>query len=282
LRRYYSNIYHGKANRWAIINDYRRGLRFKVDRAAYMGSAIYWQGWHHLEELKYIEQELRGDETFIDAGANTGEFTISVAGRLPAGLVLAFEPQPDMYKTLAENVRINNFHNVRLICEGLSDREGEVPLYTSNDRKRFDGVHEGLFTQFPDEWRADPAGTMRLRTLDSVLEEQGIAKVDWLKVDVEGGELPLLRGASRMLATNRPRLLVEVNEPTFRSAGYCGADLEDFLRGFGYLSYRLQRNGLIPIQIRSIGDRPCNVLFLSESEMNPPVQEQKASSKELP
>lgn len=64
---------------WVTISDFRGHYFLTVNPCAYMGSSLYWLGWHHRWEIEYLEHSLRPEDVFIDAGANLGEFTIAAA-----------------------------------------------------------------------------------------------------------------------------------------------------------------------------------------------------------
>lgn len=243
LRKYYAKHYAGREDRWIIINDYDGNLRMLIDRSCYMGASIYWAGFHHLWELSYLEKVLRPNMIFVDVGANQGEFTLFAAKRLHQGIVLAFEPQEQMFELLQKNVEMNNFSNVRLFKYGLGNGEGCAALYTSLDTTLHDGWHEGLFTLYPSDYRNNFVQTIPLKRLDTVLLENGIDRVDIIKIDVEGAELFVLQGAEKLLELNRPKLLLEINEETFNQAGYSTADLLDFLSKYDYRFYKFLRGG---------------------------------------
>ena len=86
----------------------------RVDRNSYMGGSIFWNGFHHASELIFLNKYLKSDMTFIDIGANQGEFTLFAADKLKDGSVLAFEPTPFQLGLLEQNVQLNNFSHVSI------------------------------------------------------------------------------------------------------------------------------------------------------------------------
>ncbi len=233
---------------WTVIEDYDGDLKIRVDRSAFMGSSIYWFGYHAFNELQLLNRVLKSPMVFADVGANQGEFTLFAAKRLCEGSVLAFEPVKSLYSQLVENVRMNGFQNVTTYDFGLSDRSGIHDIYTSDDRKVHYSLHDGLCTLFRTEQRSKLLGSVRVTAFDEVFESSGLQRLDVMKVDVEGSELPALRGAERSLKKYKPIVLVEINEVTFQSAGYSTGDLASFLRALGYSFHLIKAFGwTIPI-----------------------------------
>ena len=89
VRRFYVNKYKNKANAYVTIDYFDGDLRFGLDRASYMGSLIYWRGFHSRNELQCLGRLLQPNMTFVDVGANRGEFTVYAAKRLIDGCVYA-------------------------------------------------------------------------------------------------------------------------------------------------------------------------------------------------
>lgn len=234
---------------WVTIPDYRGRYFLKIDRSAYMGSSIYWLGWHHRWEIEYLEKNLRHDDVFIDIGANFGEFTVAVAGRLSQGRVIASEPHEPTHYMLAESVNLNKFSNVILLPYGLGATDGKATLFDRPSYREAGLRNEGLFTQFSDASRDVIAGSMIVRRLDTLVDELRLNRLDWIKIDVEGAEFAVLQGACSTLETYRPKLLVELNRQTFTVAGYSPGKLLDWLQAKGYQPYRFASFGrIVPLR----------------------------------
>jgi len=219
---------------WVTIDDYDGSLKMRIDRSAFMGSSIYWFGYHAFNELQVLNKILKPGMVFADVGANQGEFTLFAARRVGSGRVLAFEPVDTLHRHLIENIAMNGFENVMTYDFGLSDQKGEHSIYTSDDREVHYSLHDGLCTLFPTEQRSQVMGKVRVGVFDEMFDSTDLSRLDVMKVDVEGSELPALRGAERSLRKYKPILFVEINEQTFQAAGYSTADLVNFLSGLGY------------------------------------------------
>ena len=262
VRRHYAKHYAGGSDSLIVLDDFDGDLKFRVDRASYMGSLIYWRGYHSRPQLMCLDRFLQPHMVFADVGANHGEFTTFAAKRLGQGKVLAFEPLEENYRWLVENVQLNRFPNVLTYQLGLSDRPGEVDFFTSNDTRLFGSSHEGLATMFPGGDRTAYAGRAQVDVFDDVFRETGLRRLDGMKIDVEGAELSVLRGARQSIQRHQPFILVEINAETYQAAGYCKKDLCEFLQGLDYQVFNIGRHGdWVPINADQLFDL-CNVLWL--------------------
>ena len=113
VRRHFVKRYAGTSRGSIVVNDFDGDLKRRIDRASYMGSLIYWRGYHSLNELFCLRTLLKPTSVFADVGANQGEFTTFAAKYVRNGRVLSFEPLLDNFVVLKENVEINQFQNVR-------------------------------------------------------------------------------------------------------------------------------------------------------------------------
>lgn len=145
---------------------------------------------------------------FIDIGANIGGYSLFVAGHAgPGARILAIEPQPIIFDRLVQNIALNSSGTVKAIACALADKEGEMTLFLSARNK---GESSVKFVGTPDV--NDKSVQVPARKLLNLLDEEGIARIDALKIDVEGAEdlilVPFLRDAPRDLL---PRLFIIEN-----------------------------------------------------------------------
>lgn len=144
---------------------------------------------------------------FVDVGANAGVYTTRLASQgVP---VHAFEPSQDIYALLCENVK--HFGNVTVYPYALSDKNCEVEFYLLSD----DYVPNRFLTKVPEHGPAPIKCPIRVeaRTLDSFK----IENVGLIKVDVEGHEYEVLRGAMQTLTEQKPTLIVEIHPPIWKN-----------------------------------------------------------------
>jgi len=151
-----------------------------------------WAGVFERENQRLLTRLLRPGDRFVDVGANVGFFTLLGARRVGSGGgVLAFEPLESNLELLRRHVELNGASQVSVIPTALADRSGRGSF-----------GHQGS----PSQARLDPRGetTVEIDTLDNALERKGWDSVRAVKVDVEGAEARVLRGARRTMAAARP------------------------------------------------------------------------------
>lgn len=157
--------------------------------------------------------------TFVDVGAHIGRYTVMVAKTLGInGKVIACEPSPDTFSALMRNIRVNNLSNVTALNLAVGDRDGTGILY-------FHGTDPILHSLVRKAANSVP---VTIRTLDSLLSELKIDDLKLVKIDVEGAEMLVLRGAKETLQKYHPlTVIVEVTDSTER-------DVTTFLQQFGF------------------------------------------------
>jgi FkbM family methyltransferase len=239
LRRFYAAKYAESENPWTTISDVDGDLKFRVDRSSYIGSLLFWRGYHSLKERLLLDKLLTPQMVFVDVGANQGELTLCAAKRLHAGTVLSFEPIETNYRCLLENISLNGFQNVAAYNFGLWHEPGCMEMYTSTDR----AYREEWATMFRSGYRSAEVGVVRVEAFDEVFSETGLERLDVMKIDVEGAELPVLRGACGTLKRYRPTILMEVSKVTYEAAGYTTRDVVDFLGRLDYEIFLIKPRG---------------------------------------
>lgn len=138
-------------------------------------------------------------DTVIDVGANIGGYALRAA--LVAKTVIAIEPEPNNFRQLRENIRLNKLTNVIPMQVAISDASGTSMLYLASD--------SGRHSLEASSW-GQPTGQsldVELMTLDEVVVSLGIDRINWLKVDVERHELPALIGAAHALSITQNLIL---------------------------------------------------------------------------
>jgi FkbM family methyltransferase len=126
---------------------------------------------------------------------------------------------------------------------GLSDNNGAAPIYASCGQGDAQDEHYGLGSLYGATVEATPLQTIEVATLDSYLEQHSTPRPDIIKIDIEGAELPCLKGAERTLRHHQPLLIVEVQEQSSTAAGYRQTDILDYLSRLGYTFESIGHNG---------------------------------------
>jgi FkbM family methyltransferase len=256
LRRFYAARFReNEKPSHTVINDFDGDLEFQVDRASYIGGAIYWLGYHSLDERILLSRIFKPTDVFCDIGANIGELTTYAARRVPTGHVLAFEPASSVYQQLLTNIQLNGFTNVSTYNLGLSDKPGDFEMYTSSESADLELYHshcEGQGTIFQSDYRSVRTEVVRMERFDDVFAGTGIGNLDVVKIDVEGAELLVLRGAYNTLKRYKPKIILEINEETYNAAGYSYKDVFDFLKRLNYDVFLAEPHGFLHRRIKRV------------------------------
>ena len=227
----------------SLVNNSMGNIKMEVDKNSYMGGSIYWSGYHHINEILYLNKFLKNDMTFIDIGANQGEFSLFAASKLNNGKVISFEPVSKQYNYFIKNIELNNFKNIEINQYGLSDQISKLPVYTSLNKKIHGGTHEGLSTLYKSEERSEFEENIDLKIFDEEYKEK-LSRLDFIKIDIEGAELFALKGMKNTIEKFKPDILIEINNDTFKSAGYTINDILYFLEIFNYKPFKIFRGNL--------------------------------------
>lgn len=192
-------------------------------------------------ERRLVASLLRRGDVVYDIGANVGLYTLIAARRVGAeGVVYAFEPAAETFAILEQNIARNGLASrVRLFRSGVSDVLGALDLLGGGDYR--------AYASFAAPNERDHSGRrerVRIQSLDELVPE--LRPPTFVKIDVEGWESRVLRGAESTLTAHHPDLLVEFNAAACTAAGTSTAALYAQLVELGYRLYRLEDGRAVP------------------------------------
>lgn len=167
----------------------------------------------------------------IDVGANIGYYSVLGATVIgPQKHVFAFEPQVGVANKLRQNLELNGLSNVTVFPMALSDSEGTVQFCVPLDgEEAFGSMHNN--GRFPVKATVD----VPTKRLDDVIAEESFPEVSLVKMDAEGAELLILRGATNLMkSAKKPTIIFEANETNMKPFGYGVFDLLQFVQAHGY------------------------------------------------
>ncbi len=180
---------------------------------------------YEVDKHRLLGRILRPGDVFVDVGANRGDFSV-LAGRKvgPMGRVISVEPEPTNVRWLREALAANGIDDVVTVCEcAVSDGEGTATLHVSN--------RSGAHSLMTEQEGSGEDITVPTRTLDRLLADEGVERPRAVKIDVEGADLLVLRGATELLAATEPLVLLIDLHP------HLGADVlaaQDLLTSAGF------------------------------------------------
>jgi FkbM family methyltransferase len=225
-------------------------------------------GWHvgffgsYEPELRDIMRTvLAADAVAIDVGANVGWHTLLMARLVGArGRVLAFEPNPSVRDQLLRNVQLNRLGQVEIMSCALAETPGVLNFFAP---VAGDPASASGHIVSPENL---PSGSIRVEasTLDLVAAEKQLGRIDFVKIDAEGYEWPVLQGAQETIARFRPFIIFEFDRAYAVRGGESSAHFGEFFRKHGYRLFSVGRNWAELIDVHNF---PANAnIFAVPSE----------------
>jgi FkbM family methyltransferase len=233
-------------------------LLVSVKKRYYLGRLRRF-GTRQEPDLRVVRGFVTSGDAVVDIGAHVGWYTRFLSQLVSGtGHVFSIEPVPETFEILSWCVQRLRLRNVTLLNCAVSDKSGsalmEVPRYSGGGRNFYQARIVDKKTEADAVTYEVPA-----HTLDELLGLRLRRRVSFIKCDVEGNELAVVRGASETIRGFRPVWLIEVSsDPDRRSSP--AAQLFDLLGQSGYGAYWLQGHRLTR---RSVGDRSVNYVFLT-------------------
>jgi FkbM family methyltransferase len=182
------------------------GVVFSGDLASPIDRHAYLFGGYDLDSIQLFIAACRDRRLVLDIGANVGNHSMFFASAFKQ--VEAFEPNSALWSQFERNAALNGPKNIRLHRFGLSDRPGQLPLYTAGEYYHGLGT---LIADYPYGQSLDATSIARLEVLDDYLPDLQPSAV---KIDVQGFEANVLRGMRRILEKSRPVVWTEVGQST--------------------------------------------------------------------
>jgi FkbM family methyltransferase len=224
-----------QASRWFLVCPVEPDLWFRIFDFDHLSESQLFLG-HRFEPATtdLVRELLRPGMVVFDVGANLGRFALQAARAVgPEGQVHAFEPTADILRRLSHNAALNALDNVVAVRAAVAEQPGDVTLHQCDRITEINSIY-GAQTDLYDD-RPWHTTTVPCISLDSYCREQDIGHVDFVKIDVEGAELSVLRGARELLDGDQaPLLLVEFFPAAMERAGYDEDVLRAELVGLGY------------------------------------------------
>jgi FkbM family methyltransferase len=191
--------------------------------------------WEPHNDRHVFVSHLREGMTVMDVGANWGLYSLLISRAVgPSGKVYAFEPVPEIFARLKEHIALNNATNVIPVPIALSDEKGVAKMSVR-------GGGSSFFRHLSNEFVE-----VQVERLDDFVEREGIERVDAIKIDVEGAELKVIRGADKTIRRDKPILMVEIQAATLQAAGTTPEELFETIVSYGYNAFVIRHGKAIP------------------------------------
>ncbi|MEX1188512.1 MAG: FkbM family methyltransferase [Bacteroidia bacterium] len=205
-----------------VVIEVFSGLKIEVDPQKDKGveSALFYTGTYEAGTLSFITDYLNEGDCFVDIGANIGLMSITAAQKVGVkGKVVSFEPNPSTADILNRNIVYNRINNIEVIPIALGSALGKAFIYPNWHINRGGA---SLIRKLEGEAGIE----VEVSTLDRLMDKRNL-KPQMLKIDVEGFELEVLRGASSCLQNEFPPIvIVEISAERETSGGHFSSILE--------------------------------------------------------
>lgn len=211
-------------------------LRLPMMRRIFEASYHLYKDKMEAAQVGQLRRFVSAGTTVIDVGANIGFFALKFSEWVsPPGKVIAIEPEPTNLKRLERAVRRHHQGgNIELIEGVAAELDGTLHLVVN--------------PHHPADHRLGGQGLpVTSFTLDRIMSDRHWPAVSLIKIDVQGAEMRVLRGAAELLHRYRPVLYVEVDDIALSEAGTSASALSEYLAGFGYEMFELNASGPQPI-----------------------------------
>jgi FkbM family methyltransferase len=212
-------------------------LRLRVYLGNDLSLSLYVFRAFEPNEFVFLRRVLEPGMVVLDGGANEGLYSLYAARRVgPRGAVLAVEPSTREFSRLLANIELNRLRNVEGMRVALGSRGGDARLAVAQTQ------HSGMNALDPQASGQSPAPwtesheTVRVETIDEIVAQRGLQRLDLVKLDIEGSEADALAGARAAISCFRPIILLEVEEARLASQGRTRNEL---VRALGELGYDL-------------------------------------------
>lgn len=189
----------------------REGIRFEVDLAEGIELSLFLFGKFQRHIIKNSFLEIKPDFVIIDIGANVGLMTLQFAGLVPRGKVFSFEPTHYALGRLKKNLSLNPelAKNVNVINSFVSEKSDTDPHIVAYSSWRVNGERHGQEHPVHLGTAHDTKGVPSI-SFDDFAAQQQFEKIDFIKVDTDGHEYEVFKGAKKAIARYRPKIIFEI------------------------------------------------------------------------
>ena len=208
----------------AVRNGIAKGLKFNTGESC----PELALGTYEVPIQKIFAQHLKTGDVFYDIGANVGFFSIIAAKLVGGGKVYAFEPGSENAKSIRHNAELNDFKQIEVIEKAVSNTSGTGEFLLA----KYSGGHALATADAPP----DLAGkvTVDLVSIDDLIASEQIEPPNFVKIDVEGAELDVLKGMTQTIKTYQPTVIYEVDDGDRAAYERKYQELADFFESFSY------------------------------------------------
>jgi FkbM family methyltransferase len=225
-----SNAYY-KASSIRVCNRY--GVNYRLDISDYQNWLLYF--YCKTDSSFGLLSYLKSGDIILDMGGNIGQTAMMMAKTAGEQCkVYSFEPFPDTYSKFVANLKLNPSLEKRVVIThcALGDTPSMLQMY--KDCESNSGSNRIVTSKAVEKEMVQ----VPVSTIDIFAKENNLTKIDFIKIDVEGFEMNVLKGAAITLQSLKPQLFIELNDGSLKEQGSSAEELLSFLKAIGYKIFK--------------------------------------------
>lgn len=245
----------------------RAGHKMLLDPRSRTEGGPFWNGEFDEDDVAFFRAGILPGDTVFDVGANVGLISIPIGCHLKAlgsGKLISFEPIPGNYERLTANMKLNGLDGIaRAYNVALGDQEGtlEISMETRHGAKTGNAIQSKIVGDSKDHTKFSCV----LTRLDTFVKQEGIDKVDFMKVDIEGAEMLFLNGAAEFITAHRPTIYGEFNAGLMPQFNHSFLDVYAFFKERNYRAFGFA-DILQPVELTNPTPTTGNAFFVASEK----------------
>ncbi len=218
------NNYQYPKNSVRIFEYY--GVMLKLDISDYLAHYLYF-GFKDSSHIK-LYTLVKKDNLVFDIGTNFGTTLLQFAKIIGKnGIAYGFEPDPTNFSICQNNIKLNKFSNIRVENLGVGSKDDTLLLVV-------DSEHNRGMNKISLENNGKESFFVKIICIDDWVDSKNITQIDLIKIDVEGFEMEVLKGAEKTLKTIKPILFIELDDNNLKLQNSSAKELVEYLMFLGY------------------------------------------------
>ncbi len=202
------------------------GIKMKLNISNLVDHCVYFSD--DQKALNAFLKHLKSTDVVIDIGANIGYTTLLFSKVCGEGEVISIEPSKELFETIENHIKLNNLNNITPLNVAVGEKEKKAKLYSVSEN------NSGMNRIFENDTISFNSEIITIKTLDELVLEQNITTVNAIKIDVEGYEYKVLKGAYNTLKAKHPILFIEIDENNLKEQHCTPAEIFQFLFDLNY------------------------------------------------
>ncbi|HTB99262.1 MAG TPA: FkbM family methyltransferase [Ferruginibacter sp.] len=195
----------------------------------------YFESDYELNNINFLHNYVEKGMIIIDVGAHIGLLSIIMADKVGAtGKIISFEPTPSTFAILQKTIAINEKKNIITpIRKAISDKPGKTYFYVTDIDAHNSNSLSNNNRDYGNEHKID----IDLTSIDELKTELKLPTIDLIKIDAEGAELSVLKGASNVIQQHMPKIILALHPASIINFGNSLSEIWDFIAGYNYTVY---------------------------------------------